>query len=237
MLLRSLALLLALASPIAFGYWEQVPGEASAIAIGPEGAVWTVGTDRESGGFGIYRWDGAQFRKAPGIAGVRIAVDARGNPWVVDSFNNVRRWSASAWQNLPGWGKDVATGADGSVWSVGLEGGLWQFRGQRFEKIYPGGFARVAVGPDGEPWAVDDKGQLVRRSASGWESVRSGTAAIAMGPNRAIWVLDTAQAANVFEPDVGWLRRGGPFREIAVGPDGVAWAVTQDFRIFRRMED
>ena len=181
MLLRSLALLLALASPIAFGYWEQVPGEASAIAIGPEGAVWTVGTDRESGGFGIYRWDGAQFRKAPGIAGVRIAVDARGNPWVVDSFNNVRRWSASAWQNLPGWGKDVATGADGSVWSVGLEGGLWQFRGQRFEKIYP-------ADSRASPWVLT--ASLGRSTIKGnWSAgARPGGSRCARARPRSPWV-------------------------------------------------
>jgi len=236
MLSRLLAVSLALFPPIAFAYWEQVPGEAMAIGVGANGAVWTIGTIRESGGYGVYRWDGVQFEKAAGIAGVRIAVDPHGNPWVVDSFNNVRRWSRGSWENLPGWGKDVAIGANGSVWAVGLEGGLYEFRGHRFEKIYPGGFVRIATGPAGEPWPIDEKQHLVRRGPTGWESLRSATAGVAIGGNGAVWILDSAGVVYRLDDNGYWLRREGRFREIAAGPDG-PWAVTFDQRIFRWLPD
>jgi hypothetical protein len=235
MLKRFLACLLALTSPMALAYWEQIPGEATAIAIGANGSVWTIGTIRESGGYGVYRWDGVQFEKAPGISGVRIAVDPRGNPWVVDSFNNVRRWNRGAWENLPGWGKDVAIGADGSVWSVGLEGGLWRFRGQRFEKVYPGGFQRIAVAPDGEPWAVDEKLQVVRRGEWGWQPLRPSTRSIGIGAEGSVWIVDNESRVQMLDASGGWLRQDGRFNEIAVGPDGRAWAVTADNRIFRQI--
>ena len=227
-------LLVALFSSGAFADWEQVPGEAIAIAVGANGEVWAIGGARESGGFGVYHWNGVEFEKAAGIAGMRIAVDPRGFPWVVDSFNNVRRWTGRYWENLPGWSKDVGIGANGSIWSVGLEGGLYEFRRGRFEKRFPGRFERIAVAPDGEPWSIDEKQDLARKGTTGWESFRSGTASVSIGANGAVWVLDaTGLVFRLGDASGLWLRRVGRFREICVGPDGAPWAVTADRRIFR----
>jgi hypothetical protein len=232
-----LAAMAVLLSPCVHAYWEQVPGEASAIAVGANGDVWAIGTIRESGGYGVYRWDGAQFAKAKGIAGVRIAVDPRGFPWVVDSFNNVRRWNGRYWQNLPGWGMDVAIGANGAVWSVGLEGGLHEFRGTRFEKRYPGRFERVGVTPEGEPWPIDEKRELFRPGPNGFESVRSATAAIVIAPEGTAWILDGGGALYSLDATGLWTRREGRFREVAMGPYGQAWALSADNRIFRGMPE
>jgi hypothetical protein len=226
-----------LLSHAAQAYWEQVPGEASAIAVGADGDVWAIGTIRESGGYGVYHWDGAQFAKAAGIAGVRIAVDPRGFPWVVDSFNNVRRWTGRHWENLPGWGKDVGIGANGSVWSVGLEGGLNELRGARFEKRYPGRFERIAVAPDGEPWPIDERLQLVRRGPTGFESVRSATADIAIAPEGTPWILDATGLLYSLDATGLWARREGRFRQVSIGPYGQAWAVSADNRVFRGAPD
>lgn len=228
------AWVLAMLSSAALADWEQVPGEASAVAVSANGEVWAIGGVRESGGFGVYRWNGAEFEKAIGIAGIRIAVDPRGFPWVVDSFHNVRRWTGRHWENLPGWGKDIGIGANGSVWSVGLEGGLYEFRRGRFEKRFPGRFEHVAVAPDGEPWIIDEKQELARQGTSGWESFRSGTASVSIGANGAMWVLDaTGGVYRLGDASGLWFRREGRFREISVGPDGAPWAVTADRRIFR----
>jgi hypothetical protein len=224
---------LVLLSQAAPAYWEQMPGAARAIAMGANGAVWAIGMDRQAGGYGVYRWDGARFQQVPGIAGVRLAVDPRGNPWVVDSFSNVRRWTGRSWENLPGWGKDVAAGANGSLWSVGLEGGLYEFRGQRFEKVFPGRFERVAVTPNGVPWAVNEGHGLALRGPSDWVPMRPDVASVTIGASGAVWVLDGDGYAQELLADGSWLPRGGPFREIALGPDGLPWALTADYRILR----
>jgi hypothetical protein len=236
-IVASVGALAALLSYPSHAFWEQVPGEASAIAVGANGDVWAIGTIRESGGYGVYHWDGLQFEKAKGIAGVRVAVDRRGFPWVVDSFNNVRRWNGRYWQNLPGWGKDVAVGANGTVWSVGLEGGLYEFRGARFEKRFPGRFERIGVAPDGEPWPIDEKQELVRPGANGFESVRSGTADIVIAPEGTPWVLDGGGLLYSLDPTGLWTRREGRFKEVAIGPYGQAWAVSADNRVFRGIPD
>jgi hypothetical protein len=217
--------------------WEQVPGEASAIAIGANGEVWAVsGSLREPGGYAVYHWNGERFARVPGAAAVRIAVDPFGNPWVVDSFNNLVHWSGGAWQKVRGSAKDVGIGADGSVWTVGIEGGLYQYRAGNLEKRFPGNFVRVAVDSSGEPWPIDGTMTLMKRSDSGWQPLRPATMSVALGPS-SMWVLDNSGATWRLDANGNWLHRRGRFKEIAVGPDGMPWTVTLDNRVFRRIPD
>jgi hypothetical protein len=59
--------------------FRLLPGSATDIAVGANGAVWVVGTNPTIGGYGIYRWNGDGWTRLPGGA-VAIAVDATGNP-------------------------------------------------------------------------------------------------------------------------------------------------------------
>jgi streptogramin lyase len=66
--------------------WEQVPGAALDIEIGPDGEVWMIGQDE-----GIYRWTGSDWEQVVGTA-VRIAVGPSGEPWVLDHAGGIFRW-------------------------------------------------------------------------------------------------------------------------------------------------
>ncbi|HRH44735.1 MAG TPA: hypothetical protein PKY82_24065, partial [Pyrinomonadaceae bacterium] len=54
-----LSIYLIIISQIAFsqnGDWQQKPGAATDIAVSANGSVWIIGTDRQTGGYGIYQW-------------------------------------------------------------------------------------------------------------------------------------------------------------------------------------
>jgi hypothetical protein len=68
-----------------------VPGEANDISVGADGSVWIVDNTPAGGDFGIRRWDGRGWETMHG-AGLAIAVEANGNPLLVDSALSIWRW-------------------------------------------------------------------------------------------------------------------------------------------------
>ncbi len=70
--------------------WVQLFGAAKDIGIGADGSVWIVGTNPVSGGYGIYKWDGKNWKVVDGGA-VQISVDKYGIPWVVNLSNHTYR--------------------------------------------------------------------------------------------------------------------------------------------------
>ena len=94
--------------------WEQLPGAAKHIDIGADGSVWAVGIDPLPGGFSIYRWEGTEWKKIEGSA-VKIAVSPSGVPWAVNELGFIFRRIGNKWELMPGLAKDIAFGADGSI--------------------------------------------------------------------------------------------------------------------------
>lgn len=70
---------------------HRVPGAAIDIADG-----WVLGTQRESGGYAIYRWNGRGWDQAPGGA-VQIGGSYR-NPWVVNNRGQRFSWNGYDWE-------------------------------------------------------------------------------------------------------------------------------------------
>lgn len=71
--------------------WRMVGGKAKDIGIGGEGSVFVIGTNTGGGGYGIWKWKGSGWNEIGGGA-VCISVDESGNPWVVNSADNIFRW-------------------------------------------------------------------------------------------------------------------------------------------------
>lgn len=71
--------------------WHKAPGRALDVSNG-----WVIGTDRRDGGYGIYRWDGRDWRRMPG-AGVDIGGSFH-NPWHVNDRGKRYTWDGYRWR-------------------------------------------------------------------------------------------------------------------------------------------
>lgn len=144
------------------GGWQQMPGLARDIGIGANGAVWVIGVTPVAGGFTVHRWDGRNWTLVPG-GGVRIDVDPRGNPWVVNDRGEIlRRITNGSWQRVPGSATAVTIGADGTAWALGTDtvpGGfsVQRWSGQRWRRVDGGA---VALSAGRTPWLVNSEQRI-----------------------------------------------------------------------------
>jgi hypothetical protein len=77
--------------------WRRVPGYAIDVADG-----WVIGTDRRSGGYGIYRWNGYRFDRMPGGA---VEIDGSYNrPLVINNRGERFEWTGRDWREERGYG-------------------------------------------------------------------------------------------------------------------------------------
>lgn len=101
--------------------WEQMPGTATDIGIGANGSVFAIGTQdvSPSGGKNILKWDGSEWVSMPECAGIHIAVDPMGIPYVTNLSNIVFKYKndgTNLWDPINGISAtDIGVGADGSI--------------------------------------------------------------------------------------------------------------------------
>jgi len=132
-------------------------------------------------------------------AGVALAVDTTGAPWVVTENGEIYYLERSdytgldrgGWAGMPGSAQDIATGEDGSVWVIGESGGAFRWEGFDRGWISKGGEARlITVHSSGMPWVVTGEGRIYRLTDTDtWEKIPGRATAIAAGPNGEIWVI------------------------------------------------
>jgi hypothetical protein len=219
--------------------FRLLPGSATDIGGGANGAVWVVGTNPAPGGKGIYLWTGKAWEGVSGGA-TNIAVGPDGSPWVTNSSNQIYRRVGSGWARYPGFARDIAVGADGSVWILGTNPvpggyGVWRWTGSAWTPVSGGG-VRISVGPDGSPWVTNSSNQIYRRVGSAWAKYPGDATDIAVGPDGTAWVVGTNPvpggggiwrwAGSAWAPI-----RGGAVR-IAIGPDKLPWVVNSTQQIF-----
>src|SRR6185436_601294 len=93
--------------------WERVRGSAVELALSSAGTAYALDAD------------GRAWRRAPGPAsawsplpGIFARIDAgpEGEAWAVDRDGAVHRFTGSTWTLVPGRARDVAIGAEGTVY-------------------------------------------------------------------------------------------------------------------------
>ena len=185
--------------------WQVMPGLATDVGVGDNGAVWIVGAGAADGGFGIYKWNGSDWDVAGGGA-VRIAVDHAGRPWIVNDAGKIYRRTtdsptSGSWMAMPGSATDIGIGGDSSVWVLGtnlIAGGygVYKWNGASWD-VSPGGAGlRIAVGPDGAPWIVNNEGRIFRRTSGdpttgGWQALPGSAVDIGIDAGNYAWVVGT----------------------------------------------
>jgi hypothetical protein len=138
------------------GSWVQSPQKVIDIGVGKNGDVWAIGSDQRI----LHMRADYTFEPISG-AGVRIAVDPAGNPWVVNSGGQIWHYTGSSWALLDGKAKDISIAPDGTVYIVGTTpapGGfeLLRLNGNKWDHIAGGGGVALATGPHGVYVAQDD---------------------------------------------------------------------------------
>ncbi|MDP9078085.1 MAG: Ig-like domain-containing protein [Bacteroidota bacterium] len=150
--------------------WEQLPGTATDIGIGADGSTFIIGTQdvSPSGGKNILKWDGSNWTTMPGCAGIHIAVDPTGIPYVANLSNIVYKYDGiSLWNPIGGVSaNDIGIGANGSVYVTGTTGSPITIA----KLIDPGSWASISVSstvatsisvkPNGDIVYIDGNGLL-----------------------------------------------------------------------------
>ncbi len=191
--------------------------------------------------------DGLTARRSPiQIRNPRVSIDRA--QIRIHSLKEPPMTTAAAvtWQQIPGLAHEIALGADGAAWCLGMGdmpsgGGYSIHRWNGFDWDHVDGAAvKIAVGPAGEIWAVARDHSVLRNSPAGWEALPGLAREIAVGANGAVWCI----SASDFAPGGGsihaWNGRdwehadGGAAVKLAVGPDGNPWIVNSAGQIFRR---
>ena len=153
------------------GIWTQIPGSASDIGIGAEGSVFAVSTQIATitGGYAIIKWNGLGWDTMPYSAGVRIAVDPHGVPWVVNLSNLAYQYGGYLWNQVPGLAAyDVTIGGDGSVYVSGADTGLptyypsvYKYNGSAWSQVAgPTNATDISADSNGKIWYIDKSGIL-----------------------------------------------------------------------------
>ncbi|MBI3864606.1 MAG: hypothetical protein HY290_22215 [Planctomycetia bacterium] len=152
--------------------------------------------------------------------------------------------AAMSWEFLPGLAREVALGADGSAFCLGVgempAGGysIHRWNGADWDHI-DGAAIKIAVGSDGSVWVVNREHGILRSMGVGWQPLPGLAREIACGVDGSAWCLSSGD----FAPGGGsihfwnggdWNHVEGAAVKIAVGPDGLPWIVNSAGQIFRR---
>lgn len=227
---------------LALADWDQLPGGATDIGIGGNHA-WVIGSDSVPGGYGIHHYDADQRWKTIQGGAVAIAVDSRGNPWVVNAQGAIFRYQGG-WQELPGSATDIGIGGD-SVWVLGSDpvpGGysIHHWNGSGWDRI-EGGAKRITVDPQGNPWIANVKGEIFRLEHGYWQRLPGLATDIAVGADGSAWVIgigDVPGGRGIHRwTGSNWQDVKGGAMRIAVDGYGNPWVVNIDGGIFKYRPD
>jgi hypothetical protein len=148
------------------------------------------------------------------------------------------------WELLPGLAHEIALGADGSSWCLGMGEispsgySIHRWNGTDWDHV-DGAAVKIAGGPTGEPWLINREHQILRGATLGWEQLPGLAREIALGADGSAWCLSAAEIAPGgssihFWTGADWAHVEGAAVKIAVGPDGQPWIVNSAGQIFRR---
>ncbi len=104
----------------AYGWW-QIDGEATRIAVGPEGLPWVV----NDAGQIFQCLGGTHWKQKPGLA-VDIGIGSEGSVWICAKDSGIYRWTGETWQQIDGSGTRISVAPDGLPWVLHQSGAIFQ---------------------------------------------------------------------------------------------------------------
>ena len=140
----------------------------------------------------------------------------------------------------PGFGTDIAVGANGSVWVVGTNPvpggyGIYQWNAKTWTPL-AGGAVTIAVDPAGNPWITNSAHHIFHHSSAGWTAYPGSATDIAVGANGSVWVVGTNPVPGgygIYQWNANtWTPLAGGAVTIAVDPAGNPWITNSAHHIF-----
>ncbi len=245
------ALFLTLRAAAVAAPWEQMPGQARAITIGPKGTAYVIGTDDL-----IYQWTGKQWdRIGEGTGTVSISASADDREaaapeslFVVGADGRIRRYRAGAWETLPGKASAVCLGTDGKMWILSAETNPagnhrvseWNTATSQWDSTNGGTGTKMVMGARGSLWTVNAQNEIYHLLAGAWTKKPGAARDLAVGPAGELWVIGTNALANgdssIYRgttDGTAWENVEGEGVKIAAGPEHL-WVVNSKGEIFRQ---
>ena len=177
----------------------------------------------------IYQWNGNGWNRVEG-SGVRIAVGANGQPWIVRANGQILRRTRDGYEQLPGTARDIAIGGDGSAWIIGTDSAVYRWTGRTWERLEFTGIA-ISADVDGNPWVVGSGGQIFRWDRDRFITV-PGTASD-IGAESSVWIIGRDGAAQEMQSNGRFSPARGSGVRVSAGVDGRAWVVNEIGEIYR----
>ena len=221
--------------------WEYINGEAAGVAVGPRGKPWIA--TPAAGILASAFFDELPDSKVNTVsiaaaAAARAATGVIGQPGTGTGAPKGRDGDPLQYLKVTGTARDIAIGAEGSVFAITYDGGLARWSNTRNAFVsFAGQFTRIAVAPDGKPWGVTTKGEVFRHDGTTWKLVRNIAAqdiavgfdgtVIVSGPLDVLHKYDAAADAFVRLPQVGDNAPPTGTR-VAVDPAGKPWVIASD---------
>jgi hypothetical protein len=157
--------------------WQKMSGAAKDISSGG-GKVWVVGTTVMTGGYALYERIGNSW-KHHNIGAVRLDVDSAGQPWIVNSANDVFHYQNGKLQNYPGIkAKDIGSGG-GQTWAISTNEGIYKLVGTSWKKM-PGAATRVDVDAQGSSIVVNRAGEVFSWGDNKWTKLAATASDVAV---------------------------------------------------------
>ncbi|TXT35998.1 MAG: hypothetical protein FD135_4574, partial [Comamonadaceae bacterium] len=208
------------------------------IGIGSNGAVFALGGD---GSLFCFSNASQRFLLAALSQAKRIAVNAAGQPWLLNASGVVTHFDKTVWLTVPEFiGQDLAIGPDGQVWAVDMQGESYRYAAatQRFERMTvasadaPVKAQRIAGANGNIYWVVTQDKQLVRCDKGDCRVQLIGVSDVAVSPDNTVFALDLLGSVRRFNPSTKqYDKQNGVGVAIAVGPQGLPWLVTTEGRV------
>jgi hypothetical protein len=222
--------------------WILSSGLARDIGIGGNGEVYVIGNNPRAGGYGIWRLiKGNEWQEIGGGA-VRIDVDDKGIPWVVNSIGQIFKREGNEWRLMPGLASDIGIGADGSVWIIGTnivhDGGfgIWKWTGKDW-MTFDGAALKIDVDRNGDPWVISAYGDIFKRENSSWKMIGGKAKDIGIGADGSVFIIGTNPCGGGYGiwkwNGSSWNEIGGGAVCISVDESGNPWVINSGDNIFR----
>src|SRR5262245_54672877 len=97
-----------------------------------------AGGQEQSPDGNVHEWIGQGWMPVNGY-GVRISVGPDGQPWVVNSRNEIYRSTSGNFEKMPGEARDIAVGGDGSVWIIGTDSNVYKWNQRDWDRMQGSG--------------------------------------------------------------------------------------------------